>query len=114
MGRLKEEHLKQQENKMKTQFMNLFFNDKFEKTKEIAYKERKSLHFGEGKAYPFMQNNNFISKEDIVINAGEPMMISLWLNDKDNKQYITFKIQKKEDNQEFKPTRKPSFDDSPF
>ncbi len=99
---------------MKTQFMNLFFNDKFEKTRDVAYKERQSLHFGEGKAYPFMQNNNFISKEDITIKAGEPMMISLWLNDKDNKKYITFKIQKKEENNEFKPRKKQVYEDTPF
>jgi len=71
-------------------FENLFINDKYQKEMEELFDKAKDLYMNEGKAFPLLQNNNFLSSQD-----AEPQSISIWLNEKDGKRFATYKKEKR-------------------
>lgn len=91
---------------MKTQYMNMFFNDSYPDTEETAWRERGT---GE-RSKPVMKNNNFVPKETLVFEQGKAYNLALFLNTSDkNVKYISMKIEESTygaKKNEFKPTSK--------
>jgi len=88
-------------------FENLFVNDKFKEEIDALYKKAEKIYNSEGKRYPILQNNNFIRGDE------KPKSISLWLNEKDGKKFITYKREDKKE-QSQSTGYKDKFNDTPF
>jgi len=77
----------------KPHFENLFWNDKFKEEVNALYEKAEKLFLSEGKRYPFLQNNNFIERD----SANPPQSLSCWLNEKEDKRFVTYKREKKKE-----------------
>jgi len=71
-------------------FENLFINEKYAEEIEALYDKAEKLYQAEGKRYPIFQNNNYIEKE-----GATPKSISIWLNEKEGRKFITHKKENK-------------------
>jgi|TARA_R100000084_G_C4648429_1_gene148151 hypothetical protein len=73
-------------------FENLFINEKYAEEIEALYDKAEKLYQAEGKRYPIFQNNNYIEKE-----GATPKSISIWLNEKEGRKFITHKKENKKE-----------------
>tara|TARA_R110000803_G_scaffold147153_1_gene212820 strand:- start:2282 stop:2620 length:339 start_codon:yes stop_codon:yes gene_type:complete len=83
-------------------FENLFINDKYQKEMDALFERAKEYYDSEGKKFPLFQNNNFLSSPEAT-----PQSISVWLNEKDGKKFVTYKKEQKKEMGSYTKQEKP-------
>jgi hypothetical protein len=79
---------------MPNKYIKLFINENdFGNIVESIYKQKEMIEKNTGKSCrPFLSNNKFKPREDIVLKADQTYAITVWWNEKDDKKDCTISI----------------------
>tara|TARA_R100001086_G_scaffold43642_1_gene19277 strand:+ start:378 stop:704 length:327 start_codon:yes stop_codon:yes gene_type:complete len=92
---------------MSKQYINIFINDRTYGVETDAFYEKiESIKADKPFAPPFLSNNRFTPKEDIIIRKGETVDVTLWFNERDGKRNASICIKPAEDNSDYIKAKK--------